>query len=77
MGEQHHDVTEAEAVLQALWDLGPSTIRQLVERVYRQTGASADGTVQKLLERLEAKGLSAATAANPCISSGRRWTATS
>jgi predicted transcriptional regulator len=57
MGEQHHDVTEAElAVLQALWDLGPSTIRQLVERVYQQTGTSVYGTVQKLLERLEAKG---------------------
>jgi BlaI family transcriptional regulator, penicillinase repressor len=57
MGEHHQDVTEAElAVLQALWDLGPSTIRQLVERVYQQSGASAYGTVQKLLERLEAKG---------------------
>jgi predicted transcriptional regulator len=56
MGEHHQDVTEAElAVLQALWDLGPSTIRQLVERVYQHTGASAYGTVQKLLERLETK----------------------
>ena len=57
MGEHQHDVTEAElAVLQALWDLGPSTIRQLVERVYQQTGTSVYGTVQKLLDRLEAKG---------------------
>ena len=57
MGELHQDVTEAElAVLQALWDAGPATIRQLVERVYRQTGTSVYGTVQKLLERLEAKG---------------------
>src|SRR5262245_23762584 len=57
MGELHLDVTEAElAVLQALWDAGPATIRQPVERVYRQTGTSVYGTVQKLLERLEAKG---------------------
>jgi predicted transcriptional regulator len=57
MGELQQDVTEAElAVLQALWDAGPATIRQLVERVYRQTGTSVYGTVQKLLERLEAKG---------------------
>ncbi len=51
------DVTEAElAVLQALWDAGPATIRQLVERVYGQEGTSVYATVQKLLERLEAKG---------------------
>ena len=57
MGELHQDVTEAElAVLQALWDSGPATIRQLVERVYRQKGTSVYATVQKLLERLEAKG---------------------
>jgi predicted transcriptional regulator len=56
MGDLNQDVTEAElAVLQALWDLGPATIRQLVERVYGQTGPSVYGTVQKLLERLEAK----------------------
>src|SRR3954465_3300162 len=57
MGELHQDVTKAElAVLQALWDAGPATIRQLVERVYQQTGTSVYGTVQKLLERLESKG---------------------
>jgi BlaI family transcriptional regulator, penicillinase repressor len=57
MNQHNHDVTEAElALLQALWDDGPATIRQLVERVYRQTGASVYGTVQKLLDRLEAKG---------------------
>ena len=39
MSEQNQDVTEAElALLQALWDSGPATIRQLVERVYRQGG---------------------------------------
>jgi BlaI family penicillinase repressor len=51
------DVTAAElAVLQALWDRGPATIRQLVEQTYAAGGASAYATVQKLLERLEAKG---------------------
>jgi BlaI family transcriptional regulator, penicillinase repressor len=57
MGQRNPDVTEAElALLQALWDAGPATIRQLVERVYKQTGTSVYGTVQKLLDRLEAKG---------------------
>ena len=56
MNQHNQDVTEAElALLQALWDEGPATIRQLVERVYQQTGASVYGTVQKLLDRLEAK----------------------
>src|SRR5947199_217227 len=52
------DVTEAELViLQALWDGGPSPIRQLAERVYGQGGASTYATVQKLLDRLESKGV--------------------
>ncbi len=56
MGDLQQDVTEAElAVLQALWDSGPSTIRQLVDRVYGQSGTSVYATVQKLLERLETK----------------------
>ena len=57
MVQRNQDVTEAElALLQALWDHGPATIRQLVERVYQQSGTSVYGTVQKLLDRLEAKG---------------------
>jgi BlaI family penicillinase repressor len=57
MNQRKEDVTEAElALLQTLWDLGPATIRQLVERVYQQTGTSVYATVQKLLDRLEAKG---------------------
>jgi BlaI family transcriptional regulator, penicillinase repressor len=57
MNQRNQDVTEAElALLQALWDDGPATIRQLVERVYNQTGASVYATVQKLLDRLESKG---------------------
>ncbi len=58
MNQRKEDVTEAElALLQTLWDLGPATIRQLVERVYQQTGTSVYATVQKLLDRLEAKGI--------------------
>src|SRR3954454_22386623 len=50
------DVTDAElAVLQTLWDQGPSTIRQLADILYPGGKASQYGTVQKLLERLEAK----------------------
>ncbi|MFO0844077.1 MAG: BlaI/MecI/CopY family transcriptional regulator [Gemmataceae bacterium] len=51
------DVTDAElAVLQTLWDHGPSTIRQLADILYPGGKAAQYGTVQKLLERLEAKG---------------------
>jgi BlaI family transcriptional regulator, penicillinase repressor len=51
------DVTDAElALLQSLWDQGPATIRQLVERVYAQDGTSVYATVQKLLDRLQTKG---------------------
>jgi BlaI family transcriptional regulator, penicillinase repressor len=57
MAQRKEDVTEAElALLQALWDEGSATIRQLVERVYRQSGSSVYATVQKLLDRLEVKG---------------------
>ncbi len=57
MKRSQADVTEAElALLQAFWDAGPATIRQLVERVYGQDGPSVYATVQKLLDRLEAKG---------------------
>ena len=57
MNQRKDDVTDAElALLQSLWDEGPATIRQLVDRVYQQTGASVYATVQKLLDRLELKG---------------------
>ncbi len=50
------DVTDAElSVLQSLWDDGPSTIRELTDRLYPEGGTSSYATVQKLLERLEAK----------------------
>jgi predicted transcriptional regulator len=50
------DVTDAElAVLQALWDRGPATIRQLTDALYPEGTEAQYATVQKLLERLEAK----------------------
>jgi len=47
-------VSNAELrVLQSLWDHGPSTIRQLTDRLYPAVTAGNYATVQKLLERLE------------------------
>lgn len=58
MGRAPGDVTEAElAVLQAIWDGGPARVRALAEAIYGAgCGPSRHATVQKLLERLEAKG---------------------
>jgi predicted transcriptional regulator len=51
-------VTEAElAVLELLWIESPRTARQLTERLYPPGTASDVATVQKLLQRLEAKEL--------------------
>jgi predicted transcriptional regulator len=50
------DVTDAElAVLEVLWDRGASTRRQIAEVLYPGGGPARYTTVQKLLERLEAK----------------------
>jgi BlaI family transcriptional regulator, penicillinase repressor len=58
MAQINPDVTEAElAVLRTLWDEGPATIRRLAEAVYGEGGVSSYATVQKLLERLEGKGV--------------------
>ena len=52
-----YDVTDAElAVLQALWERGSATIRQLTEVLYPDGNEVHYATVQKLLERLESKG---------------------
>jgi predicted transcriptional regulator len=57
MAGRPRDVTDAELdVLRALWDVGPATIRVLTDRLYPSGGTSEYATVQKLLERLEAKG---------------------
>ena len=51
-----NDVTEAElSVLKALWENGPSTIRELTDRLYPGGDAAHYATVQKLLERLRSK----------------------
>jgi BlaI family penicillinase repressor len=57
MDEFVHDVTDAElAVLQELWERGSATIRQLADALYPGGSVAQYATVQKLLERLEAKG---------------------
>src|SRR5437588_525708 len=57
MARTPQDVTDAElAVLQVLWDEGPATIRRLTDALYPGGGAAQYATVQKLLDRLEAKG---------------------
>lgn len=56
MSPQNLRLTDAEfAVLEPLWELGPQTIRQLMARLYPTQSTSDYATVQKLLERLEAK----------------------
>jgi len=57
MARTPHDVTDAElSVLQVLWDEGATTIRRLTDVLYPRGGTSHYSTVQKLLDRLEAKG---------------------
>jgi BlaI family penicillinase repressor len=56
MARTRQDVTETElAVLQSLWEGGPATIRQLTDALYPGGTAAQYATVQKLLDRLEAK----------------------
>jgi BlaI family penicillinase repressor len=57
MDRSPHDVSEKElAVLQFLWESGPATIRQLTDALYPAGTDVHYATVQKMLERLEAKG---------------------
>jgi BlaI family penicillinase repressor len=57
MSREIQDLPDAElAVLQALWDGGPATIRQLTDVLYPRGTDTHYATVQKLLDRLEAKG---------------------
>ncbi len=57
MARVFRDVTEGElAVLNVLWDEGPTTIRRLTDVIYPKGTYAQYATVQKLLERLEAKG---------------------
>jgi BlaI family penicillinase repressor len=57
MTDRIPDVPDAElAVLRELWDKGPAAIRQLTDVLYPGGSDAHYATVQKLLERLEAKG---------------------
>jgi BlaI family transcriptional regulator, penicillinase repressor len=57
MGRPAQDITESElAVLRILWDRQTATIRQLTDVLYPQGEAAQYATVQKLLDRMEAKG---------------------
>lgn len=57
MARTPKDVTDAElAVLQVIWDRGPSTTRELTEVVYPEDVETQYSTVKRLLARLESKG---------------------
>jgi predicted transcriptional regulator len=57
MPREPQDVTEAElALLEKLWDGGRVSIRQLADAIYPGGGPAQYATIQKQLERLEAKG---------------------
>src|SRR5262249_30802983 len=57
MGQDLPHITDAElAVLQFLWDQGPSAVRPLADVLYPGGGPSEYATVHRLLERLEGKG---------------------
>jgi BlaI family penicillinase repressor len=57
MGQDLPHNTDAElAVLQLLWDAGPSAVRPLADVLYPGGGPSEYATVHRLLERLEGKG---------------------
>ena len=56
MARTPQDVTEAElAVLQVLWEQESATVRQITDTLYPTGKGARHATVQKLLERLEAK----------------------
>ena len=57
MGRKMQDVTEAElAILEKLWEAGPSSVRSIATGLYGGPSTSNTATVQKLLGRLESKG---------------------
>ena len=57
MGRTPQDITDKELeILQVLWEHGPLPIRRITDVLYADSRSSYYATVQKLLERLEAKG---------------------
>ncbi|MGL4552669.1 MAG: BlaI/MecI/CopY family transcriptional regulator [Gemmataceae bacterium] len=66
MARTPQDVTGKELeVLQALWDDGPATIKQLRDAVYPGGDTAEYATVQKLLDRLDEKGFIARDRSGP------------
>lgn len=58
MTRENQNVSDKEfEILQALWESGPLTMRQLAERLYPERSTPPVSNVQKLLERLDKKGL--------------------
>ena len=58
MSRNAQDVTESElGLLQVLWERGRCSTRQITDVLYPDGKAAQYATVQKLLERLEDKGL--------------------
>ncbi|MFC1596654.1 BlaI/MecI/CopY family transcriptional regulator [Planctomycetota bacterium] len=56
MTRQTKAVTETEfAILNVLWDRGPTTVREIVETIYRKHTHSLHAGVKSLLERLAEK----------------------
>ena len=56
MPRQTRTVTETEfAILSVLWDRGPTTVREIVEAMYRRHTHSLHASVKSLLERLADK----------------------
>jgi predicted transcriptional regulator len=57
MARQPAKVSDAElGVLEVIWRDGPATIRHITDELYDEATTTHYATVQKLLERLEAKG---------------------
>lgn len=58
MARKPRQATDAElAVLKALWAGAPLSARSLAEQIYASASSSEIATVQKLISRLEDKGL--------------------
>ncbi len=63
MADPRPPISEAErAVLKALWEQGPGTVREVQEFVVGQGQAWTRSTVITLLQRLDARVMSRATA---------------
>src|SRR5947209_14544866 len=57
MGRSAQEITDTElSLLNELWQRAPATVRELTEVLYGNTPPALLATVQKLLDRMEAKG---------------------